>query len=58
MRALAKCPKCGETTSTGCEGCISSGNAFHKCENEKKADVIEVNWKIYPETEKEILENE
>jgi len=65
MKATAKCPKCGKTITTDCEGCIEGGiygcsekdEKMHKCKS--KYDIIEnVKWKKIPETEKELKEIE
>ena len=54
MKAIAKCPKCGETLTTSCRACIDSGNyeGAHGCDIEK------VEWKKVPETEEELKEVE
>ena len=65
MKAIAKCPKCGETITTDCRSCIEGneygcqehGDRFHDCDG--TGDTIEnVKWKKIPETEKELSEVE
>ena len=59
MKAIGKCPNCGEEIETDCRGCIESENCFHKCEGLEEADVFEgVKWKKIPENEKELREVE
>lgn len=54
MKAIAKCPKCNETITTDCRGCIDAGTAFHTCKGEEEPEVVDVEWKVYPETESEL----
>lgn len=65
MKAIAKCPKCGETITTDCQGCIEGEiygcsekhDKMHKCVEEY--DIIEnVKWKKIPENELELKEVE
>ena len=63
MKAIAKCPKCGETITTDCRGCIEGniygcsehGEEIHNC---KCGEVSNVKWKKVPENEKELMEVE
>ena len=41
MKAIAKCPKCGENLTTDCEGCIRGKSAVHNCGGEDEWDAIE-----------------
>jgi hypothetical protein len=65
MKAIAKCPKCEETITTDCRGCIEGnsygcsehGEKFHKCQ-ENDNIIEDVKWKKVPEDEKELKEIE
>lgn len=46
MKAVAKCPKCGEVITTDCVGCVGSGTAAHICKDRKEWDVIDVKWRV------------
>lgn len=56
MKAIAECPKCGKQVETDCKGCIMSGSSYHMCGD--KCEVVDVEWKKFPENEKEIREFE
>ena len=65
MKAMAKCPKCEETITTDCRGCIEGntygcsehGDKFHDCDG--KGEFMEnIKWKKVPENEKELMEVE
>ncbi len=66
MKALAKCPKCGETITTDCRGCIEGkeygcqehGDEFHNCKKEEHNVIENVKWEKVPETEEELKEVE
>jgi len=65
MKAIAKCPKCAETITTDCKGCIEGdsygcsehGEKFHDCQGEHNI-VENVKWQKVPETEDELNEVE
>jgi|TARA_Y100000310_G_scaffold125920_1_gene124674 hypothetical protein len=65
MKAIAKCPKCGETITTDCKGCIE-GNIYGCSEQEEKLhecqgkyNIIEnIKWEKVPENEEELKEIE
>ena len=55
MKAIAKCPKCGETITTDCKACIAFGTcAHHKCKKSKEEIIDGIKWEKVPETEKEL----
>ena len=58
MKAIAKCPKCGETLTTDCEACIENKNALHCCNGNEQEVIENIDWKLVPETERELLEVE
>ena len=53
MKAIAKCPKCGEVLTTDCEGCVSGGNVVHACKRDKEWCAVDVEWKIIDCTKEE-----
>ena len=63
MKAIAKCPKCEETITTDCSGCIE-GNMYECSEHNEKIhdckckNVSNVKWKKVPENEKELMKVE
>lgn len=53
MKAITKCPKCGEIITTNCKACIDNERAEHHVHNN-----VKVKWKKVPETENELNELE
>jgi hypothetical protein len=58
MKAIAKCPKCGETITTTCNACIENETDEHHCCNGKHSIINGIKWKKIPENEKELIEVE
>jgi hypothetical protein len=59
MKAIAKCPECGEIVTTDCRACIDAG--IMDCEDggsNHNCNVENVKWKKIPETEQELKEVE
>ncbi len=53
MKAIATCPECKKQVETDCSRCIERGDSCHPCKD-GEVDVVEVDWKICPETEKDL----
>ena len=58
MRALAKCPACEKQLEETCDACIGRGISSHVCKNGEMEIVDGINWEVFPENEKELLEVE
>jgi hypothetical protein len=46
MKAIAKCPKCGDNLITECEDCIKNEISVHVCKGKDKLNTSGVKWKI------------
>ena len=59
MKAITKCPKCRETLTTNCRGCIDGSGCGCSQGHKNKCDYDDkVKWKKVPENEKELMEVE
>jgi hypothetical protein len=57
MKALVKCSKCRKQLETDCSEGIRNNSSLHICKNGKK-ESVDINWKLCPETEKDLIEIE
>ena len=56
MKAIAKCPKCKNSVESEDRDMIERNVSFHECKDIMKE--VGVKWKVYPQTEEEMMEIE